>query len=356
MKKILCSILALALVSCTFCGCEKNTEDVQSSDINIVADKDVTPNDSSEFVFGEKDGGIIIKGYKGNSVTVNIPPEINGKPVTAIGEYAFDGFEENDGSVQNGKSYKDNNINTITSIHIPGSVKTIEKGAFTNCFSLTELTFAEGVETLEEGAFACCDKVTSVSLPSSVTKIGSYAFYECYSIRELSIGKSVQSIGEYAFYNCRDLRTVVLPDSVAELGTGTFAMCSTLCELTLSKSLTVIPDYCFSDTLIKKADLPKGITELGAYAFARSSALTEASFPDSLVKIGERAFFMCPEYTEASVPASVTEIGEKAFGYNVDASKAVSDPEEFLKEDFIIKAKKDSAAEKYAKENGIKTK
>ena len=132
MKKILCSILALALVSCTFCGCEKNTEDVQSSDINIVADKDVTPNDSSEFVFGEKDGGIIIKGYKGNSVTVNIPPEINGKPVTAIGEYAFDGFEENDGSVQNGKSYKDNNINTITSIHIPGSVKTIEKGAFAN--------------------------------------------------------------------------------------------------------------------------------------------------------------------------------------------------------------------------------
>ena len=169
MKKIICSILALALVSCAFCGCEKKAENVQSSDVNIVDDKDVTPNDSSEFVYEEKDGSITIKGYKGSSTTVNIPPEIDGKPVTVIGEYAFDGFEENDGSVQNGKSYKDNNINTITSIHIPGSVKSIEKGAFTNCFSLTELTFAEGVESLEEGAFACCDKVLSVSLPSTVS-------------------------------------------------------------------------------------------------------------------------------------------------------------------------------------------
>ncbi|MBP0961959.1 MAG: hypothetical protein J5864_07420, partial [Oscillospiraceae bacterium] len=118
MKKLICTLLSLALILCAFTGCEKSAEDVQTSDVNIVDDKDITPNDTSEFVYEETDGGVTIKGYKGNSQTVNIPSEINGKPVTVIAPYAFDGFEENDGSVQNGKSYKDNNINTITSIHI----------------------------------------------------------------------------------------------------------------------------------------------------------------------------------------------------------------------------------------------
>ncbi|WP_044975976.1 hypothetical protein [Ruminococcus sp. HUN007] len=98
MKKILCCILSLALVSCAVCGCEKDKTDTDKSTdtpaVPVVADSDVTPNDASEFVYEEKDGNITVRGYKGNSKTVNIPSEIDGKPVVSIAEYAFDGFEK----------------------------------------------------------------------------------------------------------------------------------------------------------------------------------------------------------------------------------------------------------------------
>lgn len=56
--------------------------------------------------------------------------------------------------------------------------------------------------------------------------------------------------------------------------------------------------------------------------------------------------------TKIEVPETVTEIGSQAFGYTMDAEKPDEDTP-VLQEDFTIKAKKGSAAEKYAEENGI---
>ena len=77
MKKLVCTLLSLALVLCAFTGCEqKSSEPVGSSSEEsessavIVKDDEVTPNDKSEFIYSESDGGIVIKGYKGSSLTV----------------------------------------------------------------------------------------------------------------------------------------------------------------------------------------------------------------------------------------------------------------------------------------------
>lgn len=354
MKKIICTLISLSLMLCAFSSCEKQSEKAESG--QTATESSIPVSDAADFVYDEYEGGIRITGYKGTSDSVNIPEEINGKTVTAIGEYAFDGYEEADENEEHqGQTYKKNNINSIKSVIIPSGVKILEKGAFTNCYSLGNVTLPEGLEVISEGSFACCDAITSIVIPSTVKTIEGYVFYQCYGLTEIKIGKNTESIGDYAFLSCKSLKSVKIPDSVKKLGTGCFTSCYALEKAELSSSITEIPDYCFYDTSVSEIKLHKGITEIGDLAFCRSSDLTEIKIPSSVVSIGEKAFYTCPVLNEVTVPETVSEIGMQAFGYVMDAENIAEDTP-VLQEGFTIKTKKGSAAEKYANENNIKCK
>lgn len=74
---------------------------------------------SGDFVFETISSGAILKEYKGNAATVEIPSEADSFKVTEIAAQAFG---------QN---------KTVKSIVIPGSVSKIEKDAFAGCENLT---------------------------------------------------------------------------------------------------------------------------------------------------------------------------------------------------------------------------
>ena len=247
MKKLLSVILSLSLITCLFSGCNDNSQnsnELSSTNKPVVSDEDFTPNSETDFVYKEENGEIKITGYKGSSTVVNIPSQIEGKPVTAIGEYAFDGYEApGEEEEKAGKTYTQNNINSIVSLHIPSSMKMLEEGAFTNCYSLTEVTVSEGLETIQDGAFACCDAIKSISIPDTVKTMGGYVFYECYGMESVLLGKSIESIGDYAFYMCKSLITLELPDSLSSIGTGCFALCEFLSEVKIPSALTDIREY-----------------------------------------------------------------------------------------------------------------
>ena len=116
----------------------------------------------------------IAKCNKDAATVVNIPTEIDGKPVTSIGKHAFSGF-------------------SLTEITIPDSVASIGEYAFYGCTSLTEIT-----------------------IPDSVTSIGGYAFKGCTSLTEITIPNSVVDIGESAFENCTNLTIYGYFGSAAE--------------------------------------------------------------------------------------------------------------------------------------------
>ena len=78
---------------------------------------------------------------------------------------------------------------------------------------------------------------------------------------------------------------------VTEIGEWAFAYCSSLTEVTI----------------------PKSVTSIRAFAFRSCSSLTKAIIPEGVTSIGESAFQSCGSLTEVTIPKSVTSIESFAF-------------------------------------------
>ena len=88
-----------------------------------------------------------------------IPSQYNGLPVTAIRRQAFE------------------DCTSITSVMMPGSIRSIGSDAFRGCINLASITIPDGVTSIGDYAFAYADNLASITLPDSITQIGQYAFY-----------------------------------------------------------------------------------------------------------------------------------------------------------------------------------
>lgn len=50
---------------------------------------------------------------------------------------------------------------------------------------LTSVVIPDSVTTIEKGMFGICEYLTSINIPNSVTYIGDYAFESCKSLSEI---------------------------------------------------------------------------------------------------------------------------------------------------------------------------
>ena len=89
------------------------------------------------------------------------------------------------------------------------------------------------------------------------------------------------------------------------------------------------------------------ITTIVYGAFADCTALTSVNLPDTVKTLGPKSFANCNELKDITVPKSVTLIEDMAIGYYFDGENYK------LVEGLTIHGYKGSAAETYAKENGI---
>ena len=97
------------------------------------------------FQYVLKDGKATITGYNGTLPNnLVIPDTIDGYPVTAIGEYAFQ-----------------------------------------CCYRLHSVVIPEGVTTIGVCAFDACDRLSSVTLPKSLTTVNNCAFNACYWLTDV---------------------------------------------------------------------------------------------------------------------------------------------------------------------------
>lgn len=230
---------------------------------------------SRDFTFDATTG--TIKKYNGNDAVVNIPSEINGTPVTTIGNAAF-------------------RDSSVTSVTIPASVTEIGANAFAGCTNLTSVTYGgdwsnltiqSGNPAVEDAAKDAANEqlfdfnfilnntavvvisykgtaadvtipsrykgkpvtainnaafpnsaVTSVTIPDSITSIPDAAFVNCSQLTNISIPNSVTYIGFSAFDGCASLKSITLPSSLRTIGNSAFAGCPSLMTVTYPGSKT----------------------------------------------------------------------------------------------------------------------
>ena len=215
-----------------------------------------------------------------------IPAKIEGKPVTSIGNSAFQ------------------SSTNLTSITNPDSVISIGDEAFFNCTSLTSITIPDGVTSIGDGAFWDCTNLTSITIPDSVTSIGSSAFRACTSLPtiEVSTGNANYMNVEVVLFNKEKtlLHTYpagkaganyVIPDSVNSIGDGAFVNCTSLTSVSVSN----------------------GVTSIKSSTFWGCASLTNITIPDDVTSIEDFAFFGCTSLTDLTILGDAPKIENDAF-------------------------------------------
>ena len=237
---------------------------------------------------------------------IEIPTELNGHPVTGLGESSFstDHFDSPLYDIHHTK---------IQSVTIPESVTSIGRAAFMNCTGLTSLTIKGVATSIGAVAFSTCTSLTSLSLVGSFQTIGEHAFASCNSLTSLSLTGDIQKIGDYAFYSCPSLKTVTLPKSLTSIGLLAFGSCTSLDSIEIPGTVTEIGGFAFNNSGLTSVKIDEGVQSTGANMFSDCAKLTTVTFPESLTTIADGSFARCSNLNHVKIPARVTRIGYAAF-------------------------------------------
>ena len=186
--------------------------------------------------------------------------------------------------------------------------------------------------------------------------------------KSYTIPKTVTTIGDFAFYRCRKLKTVKILNKVKKIGECAFAICDKLKTIKIGSGVTKIGKDAFNNTayFLDKANWKKNVLYIGKYLITGSyhekgngtyyhnyeRVAGNYSVKSGTKVIADYAFYDCADLQSVKVPKSVKNIGKKALGYYAldwyGIDKKVKN--------FTVKGKKGTAAQKYAKKNGLKFK
>ena len=231
---------------------------------------------------------VTITGYTGNEASVVIPNEIEGKPVTAIGERAF---------YQN---------KTLTSVAIPDSVTGIGKSAFYKS-GLENINIPAGVTTIGMYAFANCESLSSATFAdgSALSSIGSDVFTSS-GLENIEIPAEVTSIGEFAFNNCESLSSVTFAEGsrLSSIGDFAFSLTYSLTSIEIPDGVTVIGDYAFLESGLENINIPAGVTTIEMSTFWECYKLESITFEGRTAPElgGDGVFDGCTALTAIHVP------------------------------------------------------
>ncbi len=135
---------------------------------------------------------IVILGIKDrHAEVVEIPREINGKPVTVLDECCFTNCSE-----------------SLRKVILPDTIREIGNSCFNNCKDLESIVLPDSINTIGSQAFCRCKGLTEIELPDSITTIGKFAFRDCTGLKKIVMPAGLKKLETGMFYDCS------LPDDV----------------------------------------------------------------------------------------------------------------------------------------------
>ena len=340
---------------------------------------------ADDFLYEIRDSVLFITGYTGSGGVVTIPSTLDGHPVEAIGENAFQGCVS---------------LESVT-LCAPRSLE-LGTEAFACCTGLTEVAFlghapqqvdanifagsphvtvycqprglgwgttlagrpvvrrpfnysvsprgeatfcgfglsSSGDQTVPKSvgrypvtgigglAFLNAAGLTRITLQETITRVGVGAFLGCSGLEEIVLPESVTAVESYAFAECTGVRRVAWGQGIRRVGVGAFSGCASLAGITLPAQVGRVEEQTFDQCsgLTSVAFGGNAVTNIGSSAFSGCKRLTDLALPDSVTKVGSWAFSECVGLTGIEIPAAVTDIGDCAFFGCVRLSAITVDP------------------------------
>ena len=333
-----------------------------------------------------EDGSAMITSYSAKfwydpdpnfSVELNIPSEIDGHTVTAIG----------DGALRESAT-------KISGITLPPTIKEIGNRAI-DCRYLKYLKLNDGLEVIKDYAINCGDLLETLVIPESVKYIGNEAI-SGEALKNITMPSNVEYMGKRIFFGSaydKDANNRVdgiqyhgqyliagirigyaeidNPDPSAptenkqiheweavgdiEIREGTTLMGVDAFEMSditsvkfpsTLKSISKLGFYWCEE--LNNVVIPGTVKEIGDNAFSWCESLSNLTIEEGVEHIGQAAFFRCNNLNEVTIPKSVTQIDLHAFGWDYVNDYDVRN------ENLVIKCYSGTAAEQYARDNGFK--
>ena len=307
------ALMLLVSMNLAFAGAayEKEDDELQSGDFFYIVERDGTVTITGHTSVNKKrQAGGYFAHLPGGQEEVVIPAEIDGRPVTTIGQSAF-AYCYKMKSVVLPEGLVDIGPGAfwrcgLESVRLPSTILYIEENAFSMCQQMKEVVFTgESDVAIAGGAFREAG-ITRFSVPDNSSNLAEFqgvlfdknekillAYPIANEETSYNIPTGIRSIGAYAFYGSA-LDHLTFPDTLHGIESYAFSNCEQLQEVLLPDSLDTIGDYAFNNcTGLRYLRLGSGLNEIGDSAFSYCSSLQSIYLPADLRSIGSGAFAGC---------------------------------------------------------------
>ena len=320
-----------------------------------------------EYLTLEQNGNITIKGLTsyGNSFrTLDIPEQIEGKPVVAIAARAFENkttlknltisktitniglnilfgtglttltapflgtYSDNTNSYLayyfNGTAYyQDNKVpSSLKTVNFYGT--TVANYAFYKCTYLETVNYLDELTRIGDSAFMMCYGLKNLTLPNTLQIIGNGSFRYCTRLTTFTIPESVHTIGEYVFSESMGLTSLSILNANATIGRGILSYLENV-QIALTVPFKATgnsyiayyfsgQNYMFNSEInVRNLTITEGTTVIPQNAFNEATSLRSVTMPNSVITIQDYAFYGCVNLTSVTFSQNLTHIGNNAF-------------------------------------------
>lgn len=297
------------------------------------------------------DNSVIITDYLPFSKETVVPSHVNGYPVVALGEKAFENAAVKEFvlpdtlEIIEDFAFQYSNIETL---NIPKNVREIGKGisfqSDLKFYTVDEdseylkaidgVLFSKDGKVLESYPYMYNDKRENYEsyygviykVPQGVEYIGAGAFYHTAFLEYVIFPEGLKGIEEQAFYDCYSLREISWPSSLEYIDYQAFAECDNLSSLYGYDNFLFIAHDAFLNTPWYK-NHPSGAIYLGRvlYSFKHTGqAGYVEKIPEGTIRIEANAFKYGSPVTLV-IPESMEYIDLTAFRGSHNMEKIVVD-------------------------------
>lgn len=334
-------------------------------------------------------GSTLVK-YRGTEERVTIPDTVE-----VVGESAFENnqkvqFVVIPKSVKRLDAYVFWGCNNLEEVVLGKGLTAVDEYSFAGCTGLKQITIPENIQSIDAQAFAGCVNLTDIYIPATVTGIAEDAFLNCDNVTIHADEGSVaaQFAQKLAEQKNRDPLVTAAPvqTPTAVSRPDTQATTEPVSTATPAPVATPVPGNVLGSTIIvgnhalvmvhpgeekvqqgytepeagqetgeeqditaetengkipkwmyyrnqsvSAVTIPEGTTEIGRFAFSRSSLRT-VTIPEGVTTIDYAAFYHCDNLDNVILPDTVNTVGAKAFTH----TGWMDDFEENSMDDFLI--------------------